>query len=71
MVVAGRVQFLYNAINRFIEMDSVISALCYKGTILQRNYMKMTISWSFSYNYFVKFHGKEFGNHKMTGYIQF
>ena len=26
-----------------IEMDSVISELCYKGTILQRNYGKMTI----------------------------
>ena len=29
---------------------------CYKVTILQRNY-----SWSFSYNSFVKFHGKIFG----------
>ena len=26
------------------QMDCVISELCYKGTILQRIYMKMTIS---------------------------
>ena len=32
-------------------MDHVL----YKGTILQRNYRKMTISWSLSYNSFVKF----------------
>ena len=40
-----------------IGMDCVISELCYKETILQRNYRKMTIKWSFSYNSFVKFHG--------------
>ena len=34
----------------------VISELFYKGTILQKNYRKMTIKWSFSYNSFVKFH---------------
>ena len=28
-----------------------------KGTILQRNYRKMTMS--FSYNFFVKFHGEQ------------
>ena len=39
-------------------MYVVISELCYKGIILQNNYMKMTILWSFSYNSFVKFHGK-------------
>ena len=38
-------------------MDGVISESCYKGTILERNYRKMTIS-SFSYNSFVKFHSK-------------
>ena len=42
----------------FIGMDSGISELSYKGTILQGNYRKMTISWSFSYNSFEKFHGK-------------
>ena len=42
----------------FIGMDRVISGSCYKGIILQRNYKKMTISWSFSYNPFVKIHGK-------------
>ena len=40
-----------------IGMDCAISEPCYKGTILQRNYRKMTIKWSFSYNSFVKFHG--------------
>ena len=35
-----------------IGMDHVISELCYKGTILQRNVMKMTLS--FSYNSFAK-----------------
>ena len=35
-------------------MDCVLSELCYIGKILQRNYRKMTISWSFSYNSFVK-----------------
>ena len=36
-----------------------------KGTILQRNYRKMNIK-SFSYNSFVKFHGKKIGSHNMT-----
>ena len=46
-------------------MDHVISELCYKGTILQRYYRNMTILWSFSYNSFVRFHGKKFGSHNM------
>ena len=29
-------------------MDCVINELCYKGTILQRNYRKMTINGHFS-----------------------
>ena len=37
-------------------MDSGISESCYKGIILQRNYRKTTILWSFSYYSFVKFH---------------
>ena len=41
-------------------MNLDISDSCYKGTILQRNYRKMTIKWPFSYNTFVKFHGKIF-----------
>ena len=32
---------------------------CFVRTILQRNYRKMTIKWSFSYNFFVKFHGEK------------
>ena len=47
-------------------MNPFISELCYKGTILQRNYRKMTIKWSFSLNSFVKFHCKKFGSHNMT-----
>ena len=31
-----------------IGMDSVMSEPCYKWTILQRNYGKMTILWPFS-----------------------
>ena len=37
----------------------VICELVYKGTILQRSYRKMTTSWSFPYNSFVKLHGKK------------
>ena len=42
-----------------IGMDHVISESCCKGTIIQRNYRKNNIIWSFSYNSFVKFHGKK------------
>ena len=42
-----------------IGVDHVISELCYKRIILQRNYNKRTIAWSFSYDSFVKFHGKK------------
>ena len=41
------------------ELDCVIIELCNKWTILQRDYRKMTISWSFSYNSLVKFHVKK------------
>ena len=48
-------------------MDLVVRELCYNGTILQRNYREMTITWSFSNNSFVKFHGKIFfGSYIMT-----
>ena len=46
----------------FIGMDCVIGELCYKGTILLRNYRKMIILWSFAYNAFIKFHGKLLGD---------
>ena len=45
------VQYLYNTIFG--------SKLTYKMTTLQRNYRKMTMNWSFSYNAFVKLHGKK------------
>ena len=47
-------------------MVRVICELCYKETILQRNYRKMTIPWSFSNNSFVKFHATKFGCPNMT-----
>ena len=53
------VQALYNVTMGSIEMDLDISGMCYKGTILQRNYKKMTIPWSFSYNSFAKLNGKK------------
>ena len=42
-----------------IAMDHVLSESYNKSKILQRNYRKMTMKWSFSYNSFVKFHGKK------------
>ena len=48
----------YNSMIGAHRNSCVISKFCYKGTILQRNYRKMTISWPFSYNSFVKFYGK-------------
>ena len=44
-----------------IGMNCVVSEPCYKWTILQRNYRKMTILWSFSYNSYVIFYGKKLG----------
>ena len=40
------------------RMDHDINESCYKVTILERSWRKMTILWSFSYNSFVKFYGK-------------
>ena len=58
------VDSLYNALFEVYRNDLVISELCYNGTILHRNYRKMTVS--FSYNSFVKFYGKKFRSHIMT-----
>ena len=38
-----------------IGIDGVISECRYKVIILQTNYRKMIILWSFSYNSFVKY----------------
>ena len=46
-------------------MEHVISESCYKRTILQMNI------WSFSYNSFVKFHGKTILTQQHDCYIQF
>ena len=51
-----------------IGMDHVISELCCKRTILQKNYRKMTILWSFSYNSFEKFISKKIGSGYMTAF---
>ena len=42
-----------------IGMDGALHEPCCKVTILQSNYRKMTIPWSFSRNYFVKYYGKK------------
>ena len=54
----GTLQFIYNImfdVHRNGPCNTVIHELCYKGTILNSNYKKMTIS----YNSFVKFHGEK------------
>ena len=58
------VQSLDNAVLWIViseSLDNFTKDLRYRKmtmrAILQRNYGKMTISWSFSYNYVVKFHG--------------
>ena len=43
----------------FVGMVNVTSEPYYKRTILQNHYRKMTILWSFSYNFFVNFCGKK------------
>ena len=40
-------------------MDCAYSQLVIEGQFCKRNYRKMTISWSFSYNSFVKSHGEK------------
>ena len=57
-------QSLYNTIFGYLGMECVITIPCYKGTILQWNYRKMTIS--FPCNSFVKFHGKKVRSYNMT-----
>ena len=59
------VQSLNKAIFGSIKMDHATSKSCYKGKILQNNYRKMTIAWSFSFNSLVMFHGK-LRSHNMT-----
>ena len=44
-----------------IGKDYVINESCCEGSILQRNYRKMTISWSLSYISFAKFHDEKIG----------
>ena len=60
------VHSLYNALFEVYRNDLVISELCYNGTILHRNYRKMTVS--FSYNSFVKLYGKTFRSHMSVLY---
>ena len=46
------------------------NGLCYKEIIIQRNYKKMTIIWSFSYNFFVKFQARNIWDPQYDCYIQ-
>ena len=41
----------------WIKHGHVVAPKYFYHGILQRNYRKMTIKWSFSYNFFVKFYG--------------
>ena len=50
--VSGTVQSLYN--NTVLGVHSNRICLKFKETILQKNYRKMTILWSFAYNSFFK-----------------
>ena len=50
-------------------MDCILSEPWYKGTILQRNYRKMTILWSFSNYSFVKFHDTKIWEQQHGGVI--
>ena len=45
----------YSAVPLYVPLCLGEDNHVYEGTILQRNYRKMTISWSFFYNSFVKF----------------
>ena len=47
-------------------MDSVKSETYFEGPILQSDYRKISILWSFSSISFVKFKGKKFGSHNRT-----
>ena len=60
----GQVAFIFRRPGGQAELSGlflilcVLSEICYKETILLRNYRKMAIVWSFSYNSFVNSHGK-------------
>ena len=47
-------------------MEGVVSELFIKGQFYKGIIEKRPFLWSFSYNSFVKFHGKIFGSHNMT-----
>ena len=53
MINVRTVQSLYNTPHYNTDLDITHSCNSFHG-ILQRNYRKMTIEWSFSYNSFVK-----------------
>ena len=64
--IKGTFQSLIMLCFRSLGKERVISELSYEGTILQRNNRKMTMEWSFSYNFLVKFNYEKFGNSNMT-----
>ena len=62
MLYLGAIGMLYLGSIGMLYLGSIGSCeACSKGTILQRNCRKMTMKWSFSCNFFVKFHDKKFG----------
>ena len=53
---------LYNAkFGVYMKLGIRMSLPYFKGSNFQSNDRKMIISWSFTYNYSVKFHGKKMG----------
>ena len=53
-----------------LEQIVFINELIYQGTNFTKELQEMTISWSFSYSSFVKFHGNKFGSLNMTKLYQ-
>ena len=47
-------------------MEHVISESCNIETILLKNYRKLSMKWSFSYNSLVTLHGKKTRSHNIT-----
>ena len=64
--IKGTVQSLIMLCFRSLGKDCILRESSYEGTILQRNYKKMTMEWSFSYNSLVKFNYEKFGSSNMT-----
>ena len=64
------VQSLYNTMFGVHWNGPCYKWASYEGKILQRNYRKMSILWTFSYPSFAKFHGKNLEAKTWQSYIQ-